>query len=510
MFAVLGSASTAWAAEGVIVQRDGDEVVVDLGRDDGLEDGARVAVYRRLEVVHPVTKKKIEDRFPIGSITLKEVGTALSIADNWSGLEREPQSGDYIVFSPKPKPPPPLPVEPEATTAPIDRAWRETLGKSLHDRVEVWERFLRKNPETKYSAQVQAELHWLRTTIEGERRAVSGEAVLAAAVVPPEPRADGIVTAPHAVEVGDPIRIDVAAQHPERVDKIRVNYRRPGDPTFEVIELEPSGDYNWSAEIPVAATQDVPQLEYFAETIRRDGQTERAASETTPIVDVREPAPDPLGPQNRSRATMVAEYVDFKAGAGDDEYSRFEAQYRYAVNASILSGFTVGVGIFRGLGATLADINAGEPSERSMLSYGFLELDLGLARYFGVNTRLLVGNNQQLGIADSVFEDAFGVRGEMRFGPQDGTQLLVGAAFTETIGSEAWVTLAIDAIERVPMSGEVIVTNLPIGGDLGVSLNYGAGYAFTDWFALMGRVGWNARTITHHGPTAGLSTVFSW
>ncbi len=495
---------TAWAAEGVIVQRSPGEVVIDLGTKDGLSPGAEVAVYRRLEVVHPVTKKKVEDRFPIGIVKLDEVGQNLSIVRVWTQLERPPEPGDFVAFR---TPPPAVPKDDRATVVddPVEAAFRATLGRSLHDRVATWQGYLRKNPESPWVAEVQNELHWLRLSIENQ-------SATAASVAPPPPddKADAVVALPRAVEQGGRILVDVAAQHPERVDRIRVGARRPGDPMYEVIELQPSGDHNWSGELTPGPWAAGDQIEYFAETIRKDGQLERATAHATPIVDVRAPEPDPASAVGRSSATMVAEAVNFKAGAGDDEYTRFEARYRYAVDAWVLRGFSVGVGLFRGTGASVADINAGEPSRASLLGYGFAELDFGFGDYFGINSRIMAGNNQQLGIPDSVFENAFGFGSELRFGKQDGTKLLVGSSFTETIGAEAWITLDVDAIERVPMLGEVVVTNLPVGENLGVSLNYGIGYAFTDWFSLLGRLGWNARTITHHGPTAGLSTVFQW
>ena len=499
------ASAPAWAAEGVIVQREGDEIVIDLGSKDGLRRGTTVAVYRRLEVVHPITKKKIEDRFPIGMLQLDEVGENLSIVRDWAPLERDPEAGDFVVFD---VPPTPTPTRaPEGADKPgdsFDAAFRETLGRSLHDRVETWQAFLRRNPDSPWTEHVNLELRWLRATISG------GQGEQEETPPPPELRVDGVVAMPGAVEVGSPIVVDVSAWHPDRVDRIRVNYRRVGDPTHRVLELQRSGDYNWSGELPADVASDATQLEYFAETIRRDGQLERTAVDSAPIVDIRRPAPDPLGPQDRSRAMVVADYVNFSAGKAQDEYSRFEANYRYAVDTWILSGFSAGVGVFRGAGASLAALNAGEPARASLLSYGFAQVDLQLVEYVGINARALVGNNQQLGPADSVFEDAFGLRGEMWFGQQEGTQLRAGAAFTDTIGAEAWVTLDIAAIERVPMSGEVVVTNLPVGEDLGVSLNYGAGWAFTDWFSLLGRVGWNARTISHHGPTAGIGTLFQW
>ena len=67
----LGSAplSAAEPAEGYIVSLDKKELIINLGRENGLLPKRSIELYRRLVVTHPYSNKPIVDRFPIGSVT---------------------------------------------------------------------------------------------------------------------------------------------------------------------------------------------------------------------------------------------------------------------------------------------------------------------------------------------------------------------------------------------------------------------------------------------------------
>ncbi|MBM4320789.1 MAG: hypothetical protein FJ125_12765, partial [Deltaproteobacteria bacterium] len=97
-----GEEKKPMVVEGTVVQLEDNELVVDLGREQGLPGDAVVQLYRRLEVTHPLTKKVLVDRFPLGKIRLSEVGSLLSIARNIEGLSRPPKAGDFVVFEPRP------------------------------------------------------------------------------------------------------------------------------------------------------------------------------------------------------------------------------------------------------------------------------------------------------------------------------------------------------------------------------------------------------------------------
>ena len=60
------------------------------------------------------------------------------------------------------------------------------------------------------------------------------------------------------------------------------------------------------------------------------------------------------------------------------------------------------------------------------------------------------------------------------------------------------------------MSAEVVVTNEPIGEDLGVRLIYTVGRSITPWLDVSGRVSYQLRDINHSGLGFGLGTTFHW
>lgn len=507
-------ADTPKPVEGYIVGISGGEIVVDVGRAQGLPPGAELQVYRKLVVEHPVTKKKITDRFPIGSIRLAELGERLSIAKDGKGLTRLPSVGDYVGYVPYvpkaelPKEAPKQPTQPAETKvaddrAALDRAFQETLGRSLYDRIEIWQDWLRQFPDSAYAPAVGNELHWLRTTLERQQ---GGEAVFQVRPDAP-PRVDANLLASAAILEGRPLQVDVVTDNPELVQTMRLHARLAGDPTYVTSELERDGDFNWRGVLPAELTAAPGKVEFFVDSVRADGQLE--PREEVQVARV-EPNPDaPEKKEGRSRANLLYEFVDFRLGNGADEFHRVEAEYRYAINR-ILNGFTAGAGIFRGAGASLSELDAGDDSRTLVLSYAYAETDFEFFTYVGLSGRVLIGNRQQLGVENSVLRDALGGALELRFGQEDGTRLMLGGAITDAVGAEAWIDLFIDAIDRIPMSGEVVVTNLPVGENLGVSLNYGVGWEFTDWLTVMARTGWNARTIYDYGFSAGLGTRFAW
>jgi len=81
-----------------VVALDGEELVVDLGTGQGATEGAIVEIWRPLRLRHPVSGKMLEDRFRIGSLELRQVRTALSLAKPSGELTRAPQKGDVVIL----------------------------------------------------------------------------------------------------------------------------------------------------------------------------------------------------------------------------------------------------------------------------------------------------------------------------------------------------------------------------------------------------------------------------
>lgn len=506
--------------EGVVVQTAEDELVVDLGSSQGLPEDAEVLVYRRLEVIHPVTGETVVDRFPIGKMRLERVGERLSLSTDWSDLDRRPAPGDFVVWPtepPEPQPPktPEESVEtrPESTDggaraeAALMATFDATLGKPIPDRIEVWMAFLKANPDTPHAARVAREVVWLRQKLE-EERSGRPESKNRPAEEPESPKIRGEIFAPDIVTSGLPLEVVIVTTRPELVDQVRLLVRRDKSPSYETVEMSKSGAFAWRARLTDEKWSRPGRVEYFVEAIRRDGTRQQVGPTRLLSTDVRAPVEDPQQTGGRSRASATFDYVNFNIDDGEDQFLRIESDYRYLVDFGLLSAFSVGVGIFDGRGESVERLAAGAEAREINLAYGFAQAELELHEYFGISGRFLVGNRRTT--AGSGLRESFGFQSELRIGEADGTRLNLGASLTEGIGVEAWLDIVIEAIDRVPMTGEVVVTNLPVGADLGVSLNYGVGYEFTDWFSLVARVGWNARTINHHGPSAGLGTILRW
>ncbi len=521
--AVLMTAVRVWAAppeggrvaEGVIVRVGNGEVIVDLGQESGLPSGAVVQVYRKVEVKHPVTGKVIVDRFPIGAMALSDVGRLLSIAREAESLTRAPAVGDFVVFEPKPGRAAAKPDAAEEEGVVVSRApaqdaveevFAQTLGRPLTERIVLWENYLKRFPESPHLDQVGGELVWLRTELARSRESQVQSNPEPLLMLEPD-RLGTRMSAPRVVKAGERVEVNVSVIERELAESVRVLWRQRGDLGYETVVMERSGDFNWRADLEAAAPG---VLEIFAEVVRTNGtlQATSGAKATEPMaIEVEAPPGPGPGEGGRSRARTIVEFVDFKAGEGVDDFVRIESSFRYSIDRPVIKGFSAGVGIFQGEGGSLGEVERGETRRRNV-NFGFAELELGLHEYFGVSGRVSVGNHFQT--QDGTAEGIFGFRAEARIGEAEGTRLTLGAALTEDLGNEAWTALTLDVIEGWPITAGVTVTNLPVGGELGVSAELGVGYALTDWLALSLLTGWNARTINHYGFTAGAGALLTW
>ncbi len=524
--------------EGSVVRIADGELIVDVGESEGVPSRATVLIYRRLEVTHPVTQEEIVDRFLIGTLRLDQVGSVLSISRNHEGLSRAPKVGDFVVYLPHERPahtrasaekeltsgPPkagsddssgsaagaPKAGAEDSDRAAVDDLFFSTLGQPITRRIDRYVEFLKSHSGNRYAEDIEVELAWMRNRLDEERRlaeerASQKDAEKAARTREAKRRVDGITSAPSRVAVDRRAPVVATFTRPENVEEARAFIRIQGAPRFEEIAMEPYGTHAWRADLPAQFTSETAEVQYFVEAVRRDGQLERAGEG---IVEVYEPPVDPAPVANRSRARVESEFVDFKIGDGVDQYWRMEADYRYELDQPWLDGFRVGAGIFDGEGASVAAIEDGRETRSLSLAYGFAEMDWAAGRYFGTGAALLLGNRQ--GDNLDTFQSSFGLRAFVRLGPEDGTRLETGLALIGGLGSEAWINLDLLEIDRVPMRAEVVVTDLPVGEDLGVSLQAGAGYQFTESLSVMGHIAWNARTINHHGPGAGASLNIDW
>jgi hypothetical protein len=173
-----------------------------------------------------------------------------------------------------------------------------------------------------------------------------------------------------------------------------------------------------------------------------------------------------------------------------------------------LRTFRVGVGLIDGEGGDTDALDEGADPRRLALGYGFAETELGFAEGFGVAVRLIGGNHRATD--DGTAARVFGGEGRLRFGAADGTRLVVGGSALQDLGNRAFTELHIEVFEKFPLKAGAAVTNLPVDADLGVQLSFEAGWRLSDLLTLTAQTGWNARTINHHGLTAGGGAVLDW
>src|SRR5262249_25660201 len=148
-----------------------------------LKTGDVVEIWRPFKLKHPVTGKVMSDRFRIGTLELRQVRNAMSMARPKGQLERGAEKGDVIIASlagaPAVKQPAPLPA---ASAAPLAAAENspakvstppgppvnvETLelstlveslrGADLRTRIERYEQFIRARPQSRYAATLYEE-----------------------------------------------------------------------------------------------------------------------------------------------------------------------------------------------------------------------------------------------------------------------------------------------------------------------------------------------------------------
>lgn len=533
-FSTLEAQTGEQTLEGVVVHVDAREIFVALGSEQGLPALARVEVYRRVEVVHPNTREKLTDRFPIGEMELSEVGRVLSIGSSFGGLQQRPSVGDFVVYRIRPsRAPQPEnlgvaqnleveslpsheaeapPSEPAHQSRPPElvnfhRDMEAAMAQPLSARIARWEQYLAQYPDSPHARLVDRELIWLRNRLMEER--LSSQAVQQPAREERR-QSRAQVDAPRKTFTDRPVHIVATLSEPDIAEEVRVLIKRDSQTHFEMLPMERIGDFHWRLAVD-ESWRSPGTLHYFVETVRKDGEIDLVAgsSNRPNLVVLEESVEVRRERENRSQANASFDFVNFNHGKGKDEFYRFESDFRYAIRGyAPLVAFRTGVGIYQGGGGRRDDIEAGEPSREMSVGYGYVDTEFAFHDLVSFSSRLVLGTGQATDRPTNY--DTLGMRLQLRVGEEDGMRLIGGVSLTQEIGNEAWIEFIGHVLERVPLLAAVIVTNLPVGAELGVSLQGGIGYALTDRFALMARVGWNARTINYYGPSFGVGTVLNW
>ncbi|MFL5353175.1 hypothetical protein [Archangium sp.] len=494
-----------------VLRIEGPDAFVDLGRADAAQPGERLRVYRVVEARHPATGKVMRDRFFLGEVEVLEAGETLSRIAASDELLSQLEVGDEVepvnVLAPRePRPATSAPTQAPAASAPstggpsdaertaLRTAWNAALKLPPAERAKVWEDFLSAWPQTDLVGPIRAEIAILRAT--------PASAALAKAIA--RPTAPVLrVSAPLSALTDEAITVSLSSLAGPTPRAAMVHWRQKGSPTFRTVHMtvEPQGHFR--ATLP-AGTAEEPGIEYYVEAVEPEGATLAAtgsASRPQFIELNRPPRDERIELAHRSQVRISDEYVDFNRFKGNDVYNLFEADFLYRVNTALYA-VRVGFGNYRGIGTPKELLDSGEPGEPVGFTYGYSELELRLHPSLAL---LLKGS---AGVTRDGLKGGFDLG--LRIGSETGTSLLIRGATIANIGQRVSLALAWDAVKGWPMSGEVVVTNEPIGEDLGVRLIYTLGRSVTPWLDVSGRVSYQLRDINHSGFGLGVGTTFHW
>lgn len=385
------------SAGGNVLQIDGDDIYIDLGAADGVGAGSKLTLMHIVVATDPVTNEKLQDRFPIGKLTVVKAGEHLCIATAPKKIAHRVNVGDEIelrsaartfvdpwqlqvVNSKRRKPvdtiddDDPQKDDPEARRIAAQRevdaaetartAWNLTLGRDPADRIMVWQEFLEVNADSPYAPSVKAEIESLRAQMKAAEKAAQSKRdpdarrarlrVDRLAALEPDLDTDGVlvVRAPERVYEGHPIDLAFTILDDDAVDRAWLYYRTGEENTYERIAVTHDGDAYLRASIP-RGTATPPHVEFFVEVAAAGGEPARAVgSQDSPRridVDARvEESPSEI--DNRSRVTLFADYVEFDGFNSDfDQYFHAEIDFMYRFYKPIYS-MRVGFGTMGGVG----------------------------------------------------------------------------------------------------------------------------------------------------------------
>jgi hypothetical protein len=504
------------------------ELLVDMGKKDGLGNGDRVNVFSRVTLVHPVTRKKVEDLLPVGEATVSSVGERMSTVSVGTARPDRFKVGDVVAAASKApaEPQPACEISEQALVCPeckedpeaqaLHEAWLDTVGRSVVARQATWGAFLALNPETRFKTQVEAELKWLDDT----------DALLRRRSEPPAPKVSVRHDALTSVVEGARVRVAVTLESTVSLRRVRVFFRRLGDAPFDSLVMNEASTGYYQADLPQEMTGAKGAIEYFVEAETASGQRVTLIRDAgTPLsVAVEPPAADEPDRAGRCRVSTQAEWADFYlTDPGRDHFWRIEGDLRYTLDLGFLDSFRMGFGVFQGEGgpAEFIEKKQGDPA-RLVVNYVYFETALALGTdRVTLNPRLVVGDiGDNWGAGEGEPDplekmsrdsgDMFGAHLYLRIGREDETNLLLGGSLTSEMGNEAIIKMNLALLDMFPMGVSAVATSFPVGDDYAARLIYELGWRPSDWLEVSGQFGVNMRNIRHIGIGGGFGLAVLW
>jgi hypothetical protein len=280
-----------------------------------------------------------------------------------------------------------------------------------------------------------------------------------------------------------------------------------------------------------------PSLQWYVEVAAGDGPPAVAlGSQTAPReLTVEREVVEPPVQQGRSHIDAHVDYVDFdgKLGGGFDQYYQAEIDFMYRFLDPIYA-VRLGFGTMSGKGGPKDVIDA-DPTgkcldvtgeyrcKRVTFSYVYTELEHRLRPNVAVMLRPQAGlvtsdfdpdgsggRCTSSDIAGCEFRTGFGARLRIRLGDEAGTNLVIGAAFAQRVGTLLEAAYHWRPRPAVPVLLSVQVTDQPVPEDFGVRLIADVGWRRLPWFYPSARLSYQARDIDHAGVSGGFAMNFDW
>jgi len=235
--------TTDVTTEGMVIDVEKDDLVVDVGLRAGAAEGAVVEIWRPLRLKHPVTGKIIVDRFLIGRLRLTQVRPNLSLAKPEGTLSRPAEKGDVVVLAraatptPTPTPTSTTPPSTDDETRALSQLFDTLRGTDVVTRIRAYETYIGQRPQGPYARvlwEESQELHKLLTPSEASVPAARKSTDVSAWAEPIE----------HVV-AGEPLRIAIGLVGD--ASGAVLHTRKVGNPTYSSEPMTKVGTEYWAA-----------------------------------------------------------------------------------------------------------------------------------------------------------------------------------------------------------------------------------------------------------------------
>lgn len=530
---VLALASATFAAqsvtEGHVVSIESDDVIVDVAAGSGAKDGDIVELWRPLELKHPVTGKRVRDRFKIGALELVQVRDALAIAKPHGKLTRQPRAGDVVVLrravlepapegAPQAIPAPTAPwpqegADPEARA--VAALFDGLRNAPVARRIARYEGYVREHPQSRFAAVLYEEAQVLRRLLQLESGARSNAA---------EPELERFEP-PDSALAGVPLDLGLEIGGGARGAVLQL--RNSGEVAYRPIPMRAAGKGYFTVTVPATRVR-AGELQYFVEATTAEGRSVPvvASAEAPQTLQVHAIPTASAPPRHEATVSVLTDYADYNRWVGNDRVWQTEGYFGMRFRDEGIRALRTGFGVYRGVGGSLEELDELDKSGRKVgLTYGYLEGEYAFTSFTALVLRGVIGLRDD-GVAG-------GTQALVRIGHDKRTNLLIGGEVLGGIGMRGITELQLNTFERVPIVLRTEVTNQPAGsasdpdevqpaedvtpaetslerGEVGARAIAQVGYELFPGFVVAARGSYQGRTIHHAGPGFGGAVSYTW